>query len=178
MGAGLAQRRLRSGAVALAIAALMTLPALSPAGSARLGKRLCETTGGGRFVEMPRFPGERIDRRLLRDAAWLRRNFKIYVTDAYSTAKYHEWRGEHPIGLAMDILPDRSIGGSWRLIGKLARWAEPRQNQPRAPFRWVGYWKDKGHGPGDHLHLSWSHTPTSPRHPARTVWTLFCPGAR
>ena len=39
----------------------------------------------------------------------------------------------------------------------LARWAEPRQNRPRAPFRWVGYNGDANHGCGNHLHLSWSH---------------------
>ena len=40
---------------------------------------------------------------------------------------------------------------------RLARWAEPRQNRPRAPFRWVGYNGDANHGCGHHLHLSWSH---------------------
>ena len=40
---------------------------------------------------------------------------------------------------------------------RLADWAEPRQNHPRAPFRWVGYDGDAGHGCGNHLHLSWTH---------------------
>ncbi len=70
--------------------------------------------------------------------------------------------GEHPLGLALDIVPDESIGGDWGDINRLARWAEPRQNRPRAPFRWVGYWGDKRHGPRDHLHLSWDHSPTKP----------------
>jgi hypothetical protein len=158
----------------LALALTLAAPA-GAVSSTRLGKHLCQTTGGGSFVDIPEFPGERIDRRLLSDLRWLEDRFKVLVVDGYSTDKVHERQGEHPIGLAADILPDFDAGGSWRLIGKLARWAEPRQNQPRSPFRWVGYWKDKGHGPGDHLHLSWNHTPVAPKHPAQTVWTINCP---
>ena len=47
----------------------------------------------------------------------------------------------------------------WRGITRLAKWAEPLQNRPRAPFRWVGYDGDAGHGCGHHLHLSWDHAP-------------------
>jgi hypothetical protein len=39
----------------------------------------------------------------------------------------------------------------------------------------VGYNGDIGHGRGHHLHLSWSHSPTEPEDPARTVYTLKCP---
>ena len=48
---------------------------------------------------------------------------------------------------------------SWRPITRLAKWAEPSQNHPVAPFRWVGYDGDAGHGCGNHLHLSWDHAP-------------------
>jgi hypothetical protein len=163
-------------AVALAAAAAaILLPSASEAGSAKLGKKLCERIGGGRFVDIPEFPGERIDRRLLKDIAWMRDKFKILVADGYSNAKSHQRNGEHPLGLAIDVLPDESIGGDWGLINDLARWAEPRQNQTRPAFRWVGYWGDKRHGPRDHLHISWNHSPTRPKHVARTVTTLFCP---
>jgi hypothetical protein len=157
----------------------LVLACAVPAGAAqstKLGKHLCQTSGGGSFVDIPEFPGERMDLRLLDDLRFLESRFKILVVDGYSTSKAHERNGEHPIGLAADILPDLANGGSWRLVGQLARWAEPHQNQPRAPFRWVGYWKDKHHGPGDHLHLSWNHTPVAPKHPAQTVWTIRCPG--
>ena len=46
---------------------------------------------------------------------------------------------------------------SWAPITRLAHWAEPVQNKPRPPFRWVGYDGDAGHGCGNHLHLSWEH---------------------
>ena len=126
-------------------------------------------TGGGRFVDIPGFPGERIDRRLLADIAYLRRRYDILVADGYARTG-HAKRGEHPIGLAIDIVP--GPGGSWSDLDRLAKWAEPRQNRPRSPFRWVGYNGDKGHGRGNHLHLSWNHSPTRRGRPARTVWTL------
>ena len=44
---------------------------------------------------------------------------------------------------------------------RLALWAEPVQNQPVPPFRWVGYDGDAGHGCGNHLHLSWNHAPAA-----------------
>ena len=120
----------------------------------------------------------RIDRRLLTDIEYLRKRFKIFVIDGYSTDEAHTIRrGASRSGWRLDIVPDESIGGSWRLIGKLARWAEPRQDRVRVPFRWVGYWGDKRHGPRDHLHLSWDHSPTRPKHVARTVSTIRCPGS-
>jgi hypothetical protein len=55
-------------------------------------------------------------------------------------------------------------------VDKLARWAEPRQNRPRPPFRWVGYNGDADHGRGDHLHLSWDHSGGRRFRPVGTVW--------
>jgi hypothetical protein len=43
------------------------------------------------------------------------------------------------------------------------------------PWRWVGWNGDAGHGRGNHLHLSWSHSPSKPGHPARVVYTRRCP---
>ena len=126
-------------------------------------------TGGGRIVDIPGFPGERIDRRLLADIAYLQRRYHVHVTDGYARGG-HAFSGEHPIGLAVDIVP--GPGGSWDDVDRLARWAEPRQNRPRSPFRWVGYNGDRKHGRGHHLHLSWQHSAAKPGRTARTVWTL------
>ena len=162
-------------ALLVAILAFAGLAVSSPAKmtSTELGGKLCLTEGGGRFVDIPNFPGEMIDRRLLRDVNYLQRRFDIFVTDGYSTADYHSRDGEHPIGLALDIVPQP--GDDWKKITKLAKWAEPHQNQVRAPFRWVGYNGDENHGRGDHLHLSWSHSETKPKRPAKSVYTLQCP---
>lgn len=166
--------------VALALAAVaLGVAGIAPAAmrSEKLGPLLCETTGGGRFVKIPGFRGEKIDRRLLDDVAYLRERFRIFVTDGYSLDPVHSRNGEHPIGLALDIVPDRANGGKWRRIDRLAEWAEPRQDRPRAPFRWVGYDGDAGHGRGDHLHLSFNHSPTDYNDPARVMQSLKCPGS-
>ncbi len=166
---------------ALAVTAAAGLVALFPLApgtaqgamtSVKLGPGLWKTTGGGRFVNIKQFPGEKIDRRLLRDIRFLKRKYKIFVTDGYSLDPVHSANGEHPIGLALDIVPYSSIGGTWDDISALARFAEPKQNVPRPPFRWVGYDGDAGHGRGHHLHLSYSHSPTPYNEPARTVYTL------
>ena len=162
------------GLVALALGAVGI--ATAEMRSTKLGPRLCETTGGGRFVRIPDFRGEKIDRRLLNDVAYLRERFKIFVTDGYSLDPVHSRNGEHPIGLALDIVPDFANGGNWRKITRLAEWAEPRQDRPRPPFRWVGYNGDAGHGRGHHLHLSFSHSNTRYNRPARMMQGLKCPG--
>ena len=115
-------------ALALALAGVAT----ATMQSTKLGPALCETTGGGRFVDVPDFPGELIDRRLLRDVRLLERRYTIFVTDGYSTEPVHAANGEHPIGLALDIVPNKAAGGRWSDIDRLAAWAEPRQDRPRA----------------------------------------------
>jgi hypothetical protein len=158
----------------VALATLLVATALGKMSSVRLDRHLCETTHGGKFVDIPGFPGEQIDRRLLPDIRWMVRKYNIFVLDGYALTG-HAWNGEHPIGLALDIAPNKASGGSWREIAHLARWAEPEQNDPRPPFRWVGWNGDEDHGRGDHLHLSWMHSETERGNPARVVYTRKCP---
>lgn len=165
---------LAAAAVALAVAGLGAPSADAEMRSTKVGKHLCKTVGGGKFVGIPGFPGEKVDRRLLPDIRWMRRNYKIFITDAYAPSG-HAAAGEHPIGLALDIVPDSGSGGNWKLITKLAKRFEPHQNQVRPPMRWVGYNGDTGHGRGNHLHLSYLHSDTQPRHPAHKVYTRSCP---
>jgi hypothetical protein len=162
-------------AIALLLAGAAAAVAVAKMTSIQLEPKLCETKGGGKFVEIPGFPGEKIDRRLLNDIEFLEERYKhkLFITDGYSLDPIHAHNGEHPIGLALDIIP--VAGASWRKVSRLAKWAEPRPNRPRPPFRWVGYNGDAGHGRGDHLHLSWSHSATSFNEPARTVYTIVCP---
>jgi hypothetical protein len=163
-------------AVVMATAALGL--AASPAAGMRSHKvasKLCKTVNGGKFVPIPGFPGEKIDRRLIPDIRWMRQRFDIFITDGYSRDPVHAENGEHPIGLATDIVPNTSKNGSWNEIGELAHLAEPQQNEPIMPWRWVGWNGDAGHGRGNHLHLSWSHSPSKPGHPARVVYTRRCP---
>jgi hypothetical protein len=120
-------------------------------------------SGGGRLVGIPGQPGIRIDARILPDVLFLIRSYHLTITAGYSTSPVHKADGEHPLGLAVDIVP--GPGGSWEDVDRLARWAEPVQNAPRPPFRWVGYDGDPNHGRGNHLHLSWNHAPDPSRRP-------------
>jgi RTX calcium-binding nonapeptide repeat (4 copies) len=144
----------------------------------RLG-RLRPLIGGGRFVPIPGQSWALVDRRILANVLYLIRRYHVRVGDGYATYG-HEPRGEHPLGLAVDLYP--GPGGSWRELGRLAKWAEPRQNRPRPPFRWVGWNGDANHGDPrhcrvsrgcpPHLHLSWAHSPGKPRRPVRKVWVF------
>ena len=158
------------------VAALAASPAAAMR-SKQIAPHMCKTVNGGRFVPIPGFPGEKIDRRLLPDIRWMKRRFHVFITDGYSTDPAHADNGEHPIGLATDIVPNVAEGGTWNEIGDLAHFAEPKHDQPIMPWRWVGWNGDAGHGRGNHLHLSWSHSETKPRHPARVVYTRRCPGS-
>ena len=125
--------------------------------------------GGGRIVQIPGQPGELIDERILPDLLWIIQTFHAQVTDGYAPTG-HADDGEHPLGLAVDLVP--GPGGSWDDIDRLAQLAEPAQNQPRSPWRWVGYNGDTGHGRGNHLHLSWQHGPGQPGNRPPAAWVL------
>ena len=115
-----------------------------------------------------------VDRRIVPNLRWLAQRYPIYITDGYSgrlpgTRTHTGCRGchvrgsDHHNGLAVDIVALNGGGRcdrGWRGITRLARWAEPRQNRPLPPFRWVGYDGDANHGCGHHLHLSWEHAST------------------
>jgi hypothetical protein len=157
------------------LAGAVASPAAGKMRSKVIDRNLCKTVGGGRFVDIPGFPGEQIDRRLLADVRWMKRRFDIFITDGYSTDPAHARNGEHPIGLGADIVPNWDKGGTWKKIGALARKTEPEQDHPIPPWRWVGWNGDAGHGRGHHLHLSWMHSETEPEDPARVVYTRKCP---
>lgn len=121
-------------------------------------------------AEIPHEAGDMIDARLLPDLRWIAQRYPIYVTDGYSgPLSGGGWAGchgchtagsDHYNGLAVDIVPlvpSSRCDAKWAGISRLARWAEPVQNKPVLPFRWVGYDGDSGHGCGHHLHLSWNH---------------------
>lgn len=120
----------------------------------------------GGIVGVPGSVGTSVDRRILRDVVALRDRYRLGLGDGYATSG-HAADGEHPLGLAIDAVP--GVRGSWDLVDALARWAEPAQNRPRDPFRWVGYDGDANHGRGHHIHLSWQHGPGFPAAWVRTL---------
>src|SRR3954454_20606812 len=119
---------------------------------------------------IPHEDGDMVDRRILPDLRWIAARFPIMITDGYSGPlpngehagcnNCHVKGSDHYNGLAVDIVPvspSSRCDSHWTAIPRLALWAEPAQNKPRPPFRWVGYEGDAGHGCGNHLHLSWNH---------------------
>jgi hypothetical protein len=120
---------------------------------------------------IPHEEGDMVDSRIVPDLRWIARHYPIYVTDGYSGPlpngehvgcnMCHVEGSDHYNGLAVDLVPLNGTSGkcdaTWAPITRLALWAEPTQNHPVPPFRWVGYDGDAGHGCGNHLHLSWQH---------------------
>ena len=153
---------------ALSISGIWTAAAGAGPASTRLAY------GVGEIVpipaSIPHEEGDMVDRRILPNLRWIAQRFPIYVSDGYSGPLpngehvgchgCHVRNSDHYNGLAVDIAPlnwSDKCDANWRGITRLALWAEPEQNEPAPPFRWVGYDGDAGHGCGHHLHLSWEH---------------------
>jgi hypothetical protein len=167
------QPLLRSSLLAIAIAALLGCWMAASAGATPIPTQLVHATGEIVPIPaaVPHEEGDMVDRRIVPDLRWIAARFPIYVTDGYSGPlpngehvgcnNCHVRDSDHYNGVAVDLVPLNGTTGkcdaSWAPITRLAHWAEPTQNKPRPPFRWVGYDGDAGHGCGNHLHLSWEH---------------------
>jgi hypothetical protein len=121
-------------------------------------------------ASIPHEEGDMVDKRIIPDLRWISQRYPIFVTDGYSGPlpsgehvgcdNCHVKSSDHYNGLAVDLVPadpSSTCDSHWTAITRLAHWAEPQQNAPVLPFRWVGYDGDLGHGCGNHLHLSWNH---------------------
>jgi hypothetical protein len=162
-------------AIALACAALLCAIAIASAATpASTGTRLVYAAGAIVPIpaSIPHEAGDMVDRRILPDLRWIAERYPIYVTDGYSGPlpdgehvgcdECHTRGSDHYNGLAVDLVPlgaGTKCDAAWIPITRLALWAEPVQNEPIPPFRWIGYDGDAGHGCGNHLHLSWNHSP-------------------
>jgi hypothetical protein len=176
--------RLRRALLALAAALAIGLAAAGPAGAGPVSTRI--VYAAGEIVPIPAAvpheEGDMVDNRIVPDLRWIASRYPIYITDGYSGPlpngehvgcdNCHVKGSDHYNGLAVDIVPlhgGSTCDSSWAPITRLAHWAEPAQNHPVAPFRWVGYEGDAGHGCGNHLHLSWEHAPAPQFHLAEWV---------
>lgn len=192
--------------MAVALAAMLCLTATAGAAADLDGPgptRISRAPGA--FVpipaSIPHRPGSYIDRRIVRDLAWITTNFDVYVIEGYAgpleggattgCPHCHVENSEHKIGLAVDLIPlkyrllpdsydfDVPCDRSWRDVTRIAHWAEPSQYHPVPPFRWIGYEGDANHGCGDHLHLSWVHNPRYKRfHTSKWVELFPAPPLR
>jgi hypothetical protein len=181
----------RAACAAMLSAALFTFVAVSAAEPPPATTRLVYATG--KIVpipaSIPHEEGDMVDKRIVPDLRWIAQRYPIYVTDGYSGPLpngehvgchgCHVKHSDHYNGLAVDIVAIEGgpgCDGHWAPITRLALWAEPRQNRPVLPFRWVGYNGDAGHGCGNHLHLSWNHAP-APRNELAEWVEVFPVGA-
>jgi hypothetical protein len=167
----------RTGRILLALAALLALGLLiaNAASAGPVSTRVVHTPGEIVPIpaSIPHEEGDMVDKRIVPDLRWIAAHYPIYVTDGYSGPlpngehvgcnMCHVKDSDHYNGVAVDVVPLNGTPGkcdaTWAPITRLAEWAEPLQNQPVPPFRWVGYNGDAGHGCGTHLHLSWQHAP-------------------
>jgi hypothetical protein len=142
--------------------------------------------GGGRWLAPVPGAAAVCDTRIVPDVVALLRRYKLAAGDCFSLTG-HASEGEHPLGLAVDLMP--GPGGSWDLVARAALdlgWSPTCAATGCAgllpsPFRFIGYNGYPGHGDpahaggNAHLHLSWQHTPASPGTPAARVQTLLNP---
>jgi hypothetical protein len=159
---------------------------LEPQGDGRLGE-VVRDRGPGGLVALPITVtgGAAIecDRRVRDDVIWLARRFHVLVTACYAI---HSQAGEHPLGAAVDLVPDGDQG--WKqTTERLARTVGWKRSCAasgvapvcaRRPFRFVGYDGYPGHGDpahchcgtNAHLHLSWltSASDGQPQNASRT----------
>jgi hypothetical protein len=167
----------RTGRILLALAALLALGLLiaNAASAGPTATRVVHTPGEIVPIpaSIPHEAGDMVDKRIVPDLRWIAARYPIYVTDGYSGPlpdgehvgcnMCHVKDSDHYNGVAVDVVPLNGTPGkcdsTWAPITRLAEWAEPEQNKPVPPFRWVGYNGDAGHGCGNHLHLSWQHAP-------------------
>jgi hypothetical protein len=129
-----------------------------------------QVTGGGQWLaDVPGFPGERCDARIVADVVALTAEFGLHLSDCYGGAP-HAREGEHPLGLAVDMSPK---DGNWSRTMRLARtfgWSPSCAANGcagRGPFRVVLYngypnHGDPQHSPIPHIHVSWQHGPAEP----------------
>lgn len=161
-------------AIALALAALLLIADSASAGPT--ATRLVYAPGKIVAIPaaIPHEAGDMVDSRILPDLRWIAQRYPIFVTDGYSGPlpsgehvgcdECHVKGSDHYNGVAVDLVPaggGTKCDASWAPITRLALWAEPLQEEPAPPFRWVGYEGDAGHGCGNHLHLSWNHAPAA-----------------
>lgn len=136
--------------------------------------KIIKDTSPGKLVPLPGEPGEQCDNRVLQNVLYLKKRFKLDITDCYGGAPPHAANGEHPLGVGIDAGPNPAVGGTWKDVDALSVWTGHPLTGPsptlqyKAPFRWVGYNGDANHGSGNHIHISWNHAEASPF--TRAAW--------
>jgi hypothetical protein len=118
------------------------------------------------------------DQRIVPDVVALTIRYHLQLTACYA-ATGHEASGEHPLGLAVDVIP--APPATWGMLDRLARdmgWTPGCAYPAGCPgpvFRFIGWNGYPGHGDPEHaggnahLHLSWAHGPGNPAESVRVL---------
>ena len=133
------------------------------------------SASGQWLARVPGVDAERCDARIIPDVLAVLSMFGLELTACYGGAP-HATDGEHPLGLATDLVP---ANGDWDRTLTAAQafgWSPSCAAAgcpDRGPFRVVLYNGYPGHGDPahtstPHLHLSWQHAPASPF--TRAAW--------
>jgi hypothetical protein len=139
----------------------------------------------GRWLALVPGTNVRCDARIVDDVLYLMRRFTLTVTACFAAAG-HALGGEHPLGLAVDVVPS---DGDWRHTLAAARffgWSSACASvgcagTVRPPMRVVLYNGYPGHGDpahcapptcAAHLHMSWTRGSAGPLTAAPWVMTL------
>ncbi len=139
----------------------------SAAAPARMTTSIAPRGDTAWLAPVPGFPGEECDARIARDVLALVAAYRLRITACYGGSPPHALHGEHPLGLAVDAVPD---DGDWDRIMAMARafgWDESCASSGcpgRGPFRVVLYngypsHGDPRHSDIPHIHFSWQHAP-------------------
>jgi hypothetical protein len=121
---------------------------------------------GGSWLATVPGTGIQCDRRIVPNVATILERYHAHLTACYA-ASGHASDGEHPLGLAVDLVPQPP--STWAQMERLARdsgWRESCATsgcagQTGTAFRFVGWNGYSGHGDpahagtNAHLHLSW-----------------------
>ena len=155
------------------------------AASGGAGSVVAPAVDGLWLSSVPDAPAIRCDARIIADVEALVRAYGVRPTACFGGAP-HAIDGEHPLGLALDLVP---ADGDWRRTARLAEdfgWSSECARDGcggRGLFRVVLYNGYPGHGDPahtstPHLHLSWQHAPAPPFTRAAWVRTLLAPASR
>jgi hypothetical protein len=148
--------------------------------------RVHRVSFSGRWLAPVPGTSVRCDARIVDDVLYLVRRFTLTVTACFA-ATGHAIGGEHPLGLAIDVVP---ADGDWNYTSAAARsfgWSPACAaigcaESVTPPMRVVLYNGYPGHGDpahcrspacAPHLHLSWAHASAEPLTPATWVATLL-----
>jgi Transglycosylase SLT domain len=121
----------------------------------------------------------RCDARIVDDVLYLLQRFNLRLGDCYAPTG-HTTSGEHPLGLAVDVVPADGNWDNTMAAAHFVGWREDcaARGCPNEFARWIGYNGVADHGDPQHctgecpphLHISWNHAPAA--YNTQAAWVM------